>query len=358
MSYQTVTLYFMTGTGNSYRAATWIAEAAGRHGAQAELLPIGPQRPGVHPAGEGHLLGFLNPTHGFTAPWQMIRFVLGLPRGRGTHALIVPTRAGSKLGPWFLPGLEGTAGYLLALLLALKGYAVRGVQALDMPSNWTGLHPGFSPPVATAIVERARPRALRLADTVLSGGRHWGGWLPLLFGLALLPVSLGYLLVGRFFLSKLFFASGRCNGCGVCARNCPAGAIRMWGKKEPRPYWTFSCESCMRCMNFCPQNAIEAGHSWAVLLYFVVTIPAAGLVLRSLAERLPAMAALDNRWSGTLLQYAYTLLAIAASYLVFTLAIRVPAINRLFTLTTLTHYYRRYREPGTRLKDITPGNET
>jgi hypothetical protein len=37
--------------------------------------------------------------------------------------------------------------------------------------------------------------------------------------------------------------------------------------------------------------------------------------------------------------------------------IRIPPINRLFTYTTLTHYYRRYREPETRLKDLDRGKE-
>ena len=73
------------------------------------------------------LMGVLSPAHGFTAPWSVIRFVLGLCSGRGTHAFVCFTRAGTRLGPLFLPGLDGTAGYLVALILALKGYAVRGV---------------------------------------------------------------------------------------------------------------------------------------------------------------------------------------------------------------------------------------
>jgi len=32
--------------------------------------------------------------------------------------------------------------------------------------------------------------------------------------------------------------------------------------------------------------------------------------------------------------------------------LRVPLINRLFTVTTLTHYYRRYHEPDTTLNDL------
>jgi len=126
----------------------------------------------------------------------------------------------------------------------------------------------------------------------------------------------------------------------------------MWGKKEPRPYWTYRCENCMRCMNFCPKNAIEAGHSWAVILYYVTMIPVSDYVLNWLGGRVPWLASVKRAGLGMLLQYGYMLLAISVAYLLFTAAIRAPAINRLFSFTTLTHYYRRYHEPETRLKDM------
>jgi len=353
MFYQTATIYFMSGTGNSFRAATWIGEMAREQETDARVVPIDSGRPAEEiEEGGSHLVGLVMPTHGFTTPWQMLRFVLRLPHRKGTHAFVLPTRAGTKFGSVFLPGLEGTAGYLPALILALKGYRVRGVRGLDMPSNWTALHPGFSRESAEAIIARSRPKAQRFAGTILSGRPSFGSLIGLLLGLLLLPISLGYLLVGRFFLGRLFFASYRCDGCAVCARNCPADAIKMWGKKDPRPYWTYRCENCMRCMNFCPKNAIEAGHSWAVILYFVAAIPVSDYVLNWLGSMMPWLASLNRAGIGMLLQYGYMLLAISAAYLIFTLAIKVPAINRLFAFTTLTHYYRRYHEPETRLKDM------
>jgi hypothetical protein len=39
-------------------------------------------------------------------------------------------------------------------------------------------------------------------------------------------------------------------------------------------------------------------------------------------------------------------------YPLFHLALRIGWVNRLFTLTTPTHYYRRYHEPETALKDL------
>ncbi len=47
--------------------------------------------------------------------------------------------------------------------------------------------------------------------------------------------------------------------------------------------------------------------------------------------------------------------ALFLSYQLFWLLMRIPAVNTLFTYTTLTPYYRRYHQPETSLKDLTAG---
>ncbi len=355
MAYSDGTVYFMSGTGNSFRAATWLAEAARARGVEARLVQIAAGAAvRDEPGGAGRLVGLVFPTHGFTAPWPVLRLAWRLPPGQGAHAVVVPTRAGTKLGPVFLPGLEGTGGYLVALILKLKGYRVRGVTALDMPSNFMVAHPGFSEPSARAIVARAEPKCRAFAEAVLSGRRRFAGIVGLLLGLVLLPVSVAYALLGRFYLAKMMFASTRCTGCGLCARSCPHGAIRMVGRTRKRPYWTFACENCLRCLAWCPERAVESGHSLGVLLYFATTVPVGAWALNWLAPRLGLPAAANSLAVRLLLQYPYILLALFLSYLVFTFLSRIPLVNRLFTWTTLVHYFRRYHEPDTTLDALAP----
>ena len=371
-NYREATFYYYTGTGNSYRVTKWMAGAVRDAGvAVVTVCPIASAVPEEQIGrGETALLGLVMPTHGFTAPWAMLRFALRMPRPQGvqgvprvqrvqrlprrhkTHAMVVATRAGSKIGSIYTPGVEGSAIYLIALILFLKGYRIRGAAGVDMPTNWISLHPGLAPGTVAGIAARAETTVAGLMDIILSGNRRLAGWGNLVFGVLILPVSAAYMLVGRFCLGKLFFASDRCNGCGLCAEYCPNQAIRMRGSgRRRRPYWTFHCESCKRCMGFCPTQAVEASHLLAVGLYYL----SAAIPMTALVAWLMGRAPLLGFLGGTprlLLGSVFTILVLALAYPVLHFVLGIGWVNRFFTLFTLTHYYRRYREPGTRLKDL------
>jgi Pyruvate/2-oxoacid:ferredoxin oxidoreductase delta subunit len=353
MTYREATFYFYTGTGNSYRVAVWMADAIHDAGIAATVQPI----ESAHPAekigqGETALLGLVMPTHGFTAPWAMLSFALRLPRRRHTHAVVIATRAGVRIGSTYFPGFEGTATLLVASILALKGYRIRSMAGIDMPSNWISVHPGLSPDSVAGITARARTRVAHLIAAILSGERRFSSWIVFLLGLLVLPISLAYLLIGRFFLVKLFFASDRCNGCGLCAQHCPNGAIEMRGSgRDSRPYWTFRCESCMRCMAYCPMRAVEASHLLGVGAYLLAGIIPTTALLAWLAVRVPVLVFLS--WTPDwVLESVNAIIAIGLAYPVFHLLLRIRWVHRFFTRATLTYYYRRYREPETTLKDL------
>ena len=350
--YRDATIYFYTGTGNSRRVATWVAETMAEAGSTVTLSPIGSARPaGEVGSGEGALLGLVMPTHAFTAPWVVLHFALRLPRRRKTHATIIAARGGLRIGRLYVPGFEGSATLLVALILAAKGYAIRGTAGIDMPANWTALHPGLPPQAVDEIIERARAKTHRFSDKVLSG-QQVSSWLTWLIGLILLPISLGYLLIGRFFLAKLFFASHRCTECGLCAASCPNQAIEMRGEGSMiRPYWTSRCESCMRCMAYCPVEAVEASQGLAIGVYLLTRVVPTTAALGWLAARMPLIAFLRRVPPGIVL-WATALATLALLYPPLHCLLRFKPFNWLFTHATLTHLYRRYHEPATPVEDL------
>jgi ferredoxin len=243
----------------------------------------------------------------------------------------------------------------------LKGYHVRGAMSVDMPSNWFSLHPIQKQQTHEAIINRGEKKSSRFIEKIFHGDAVWLTWNNLYeftWGVLLSLLSAAYLFAGRFFLAKLFFANSDCDSCSVCAKNCSVNAIQMWGKEDPKPFWLYNCESCMRCAAFCPKDAIEAGHSWGVVLYYITAIPIATFLLLSLDGYIPGIRNFDGTLVSQVLNLIYLYPALFLSYRIFHLLIQIPAVNRFFTYTTFTHFWGRYREPNIKLRDFRQNKKT
>ncbi len=354
--YDRALIYFWSGTGNSYRISRWLEKVVKTKGINAEIKSIDTYRQPEDISRETKdLIGIVFPTHGFTAPWHILKFAWRLPRGNGTEAICIAARAGLKFGQVYPPGISGTATFIVALILMFKGYKLQGALSVDMPSNWFSLHPIQSLKSHEAIIDRGENSVNRFMEKIVQGRRVWltlNNLYELIWGLLLSPISVAYLFAGRFFLAKLFFANKNCNGCALCADNCSVKAIKMWGRKKPTPFWKYNCESCMRCAAFCPHGAIEAGHSWGVILYFISAIPISAYLFTLLDAYIPGIRALEGSLFREFLNLLYFYPAIFISYYIFFLLIQIPWINWFFTHTTLTHFWGRYREPRASLKKI------
>jgi len=163
--------------------------------------------------------------------------------------------------------------------------------------------------------------------------------------IALAPIAFMYFMYGRFYFAKLYIASTDCDTCRLCEEKCPTASIRMINK---RPFWKFTCESCMRCINICPRQAIQASHSLAVVIAVASSLLPIAIMLKILNAHIPA--ALQKpvdfiiNWGISLTLY------FIISGTVFWL-IRLKWINKLFSATSLTKYWRRYIAPGIKPRD-------
>jgi ferredoxin len=52
---------------------------------------------------------------------------------------------------------------------------------------------------------------------------------------------------------RAFKPGAGCNGCGLCVKLCPGGAIAM---ENGRPVFSSGCEQCQACLNWCPRRSI------------------------------------------------------------------------------------------------------
>ncbi|HNW99673.1 MAG TPA: EFR1 family ferrodoxin [Bacteroidales bacterium] len=261
-------IFYFSGTGNAKHVAEWFSDYANEKGVASEIIDISKmEKRSIVPI-DGEMLGLISPTHGFNFPPIMINFIFRLPRTKFRNKVfIMNTRAGMKISKLFLPGLSGIALLLAALILLLKGYRIIGMRSIDLPSNWISLHPGLREKVVISMYEHYKHKTISIAGKILSGKKTYRALITLPIDLLISPIAIGYYFIGRFILSKTFYASASCDNCMLCINQCPVKAIKLVDK---RPFWSYRCESCMRCMNNCPKRAIETGHGYFIGLFILI----------------------------------------------------------------------------------------
>jgi Pyruvate/2-oxoacid:ferredoxin oxidoreductase delta subunit len=338
-------LYYFSGTGNAKNVAYRIVKKAGKYGINSCISDLSQiDRKNISAPAENEMIGFVSPTHGFNFPPVTMYFIFRFPRTKFKNKVfIVNTRAGMKLGKYFLPGLSGLALWLAVLALWIKGYKIIGLRSIDLPSNWISLHPGLKEKVVLSIQERCRRITDKFADDIFNGKKNYRALYDILQDLLVSPIGVLYFFIGRFFLAKTFYASSKCNNCDVCIEGCPVHAIK---KISNRPYWTFKCESCMKCMNTCPQRAIETGHGYVFgSLYVINTFAIVAFwnyisTLNFFPEQGAAFQIMQQ-----LVDAGLTLFLLMIGYRLIHYLKRMVILKQIIEYTSLTKYafWRRYK---------------
>ncbi len=339
-AYPKLVIYYFSGTGNSGNVAHWMADIAKEKDMEVSLINIAKtERRCIESPGPDAVVAFCSPIHGFNYPPVMLNFILRFPKAKN-HVLLLNTRAGMLIGKWNVPGLTGIAFYFSALILKLKGYSIRSMFPVDLPSNWISVHPGLNDRTVKFLHERNREKVYRFAENVLAGGTNFRAVRELVQDLLISPISLGYYFIGRFFFAKTYYASAACDNCGLCIQSCPVKAIKT---VDNRPFWTFNCESCMHCMSYCPKRAIETAHGSIVLITVLSSLVFSGLLCRYFGQ---LFFDIERTFAGFILESVLFLGILAVWYRLLHYAMRFKFVERLVVYTSLTKYKfwgRRYR---------------
>lgn len=331
MSFQKLTIFYFSGTGNSKNVAQWMSSLASKHNIECSTHSIASiERNSLKPLPIGSLIIFVSPVHGFNYPPVMLNFIARFPSGKN-KVILMDTRAGMLIGNYNLPGLSGAAFLFSSLILKLKGYSIAGTKSVDLPSNWMSLHPGLNKKTVLTLHEKNKAKVIDFGEKILSGKNVYFSFYELILDIIVAPISIAYYIVGRFVFAKTFYASGDCNNCDVCVKNCPVKAII---KIDNRPFWTFNCESCMRCMSNCPKRSIETAHGF-IISYCLFASVLTGLFFHyfnSLFFIIP------DGIVRYVIESAIFLLFLAIFYRIFHYLMRFRFFERLMVFTSLTKY--------------------
>jgi ferredoxin len=341
-----IVIFYFSGTGNARNVTHWIGDIASNHNVPIEIIDISKLKSRKEiKIEENSMIGFCSPTHGFNFPPIMFHFLLRFPKSKKNNAFIVNTRAGMKMGKFFLPGLSGLAQILSALILIIKGYKIKGMYPVDLPSNWISVHPGIKPSIVDSIYKRRKKQTEAFAHKILNNGNDYKGLKTIIIDLFIAPIAFLYYVVGRFILAKTFYASNDCTNCNICIQKCPVQAIKL---VENRPFWTYKCESCMQCMNICPERAIETAHGYVFAIYFFIS----SYLVVEIYKLLHINYFIDSilpAWSSGIFKFfidaALLLSLYFAFYRIFHFLLRFRFFERIIVFTSLTKwkFWRRFK---------------
>lgn len=331
MPYQKLTIFYFSGTGNSKNVAQWLSSAASKNNIECSIYNIASiERNSVVPVPIDSLVVFVSPVHGFNYPPVMLNFIARFPKGKN-KVILMDTRAGMLIGNYNLPGLSGAAFLFSSFILKLKGYSIAGIKSVDLPSNWMSLHPGLNKKTILTLHEKNKAKVIDFGEKILSGKKVYISLHEFIFDIIVAPISIGYYIAGRFIFAKTFYASGDCNNCDVCVKNCPVKAII---KIDNRPFWTFKCESCMRCMSNCPKRSIETAHGF-IISFFLFSSALTGLFFYYFNRMFFIIPEGIIRY---VIETAIFLLMLGISYRIVHYLMRYRFFERLMVYTSLTKY--------------------
>lgn len=238
-------IFFFSGTGNSEYVALRIARACGER--VVDIENFDPSRFGVD---DWRVLGVVSATHTWGPAAIMVDFLrdLRLPENADVGYSFCVSTCGTT---------SGASGRMADQELRRScGFGFDAFFDVKMPDTWTPLFDLSDAEKVAKTNERAEPEIDEIIERVSS--RSKGDFQKRRMPTFISRAAYRVMYPGMRNTSA-FTAGEECTGCGLCARQCPSGAIEMHGE---RPVWAKSeCTICMRCLHSCPVFAIQRGRA-------------------------------------------------------------------------------------------------
>ena len=249
-----VTVYYFSGTGNSYYIAKSIIE-----GISGRLINIATVIKQNEINNDDNIIGIVFPVYYGNIPNIIQKFVSKLKQISSKYIFVVVTYGGGK----------GRSIRVIKKLVKANNGRISAAYGIHMPQN-------------TFRKNADKPEVLyQKADTIIpiirrNMQKRASGFFSTELIADILQRPLSYLLIpsykkyirqtagGRnneslmelqYRMDNTFHVNDECNGCGHCAEICPVDNIEL---DRGRPVWLHHCVNCIACYSFCPQKAIES----------------------------------------------------------------------------------------------------
>lgn len=238
-------ILWYSGCGNSRFIAESLAKRLGNQ--ELKFIPDA-ERENCRNPEHGGILGIVFPVYAWSVPNLVSDYLRKLRLEHKPDYVFAACTCGDN---------TGHTVRVLSKDLAKAGLQLDAFFVFQMPNTYINLK-GFhldSPELANSKIEAS---VKQLDQTVeLIEKRAKGDYNKLLGNSPWLKT---YIVKPLFYALLItdskFRVSQECNGCGLCAKNCPLKNITM---ENGHPHWNGHCTQCNSCYHRCPKNAISFG---------------------------------------------------------------------------------------------------
>ena len=192
-------------------------------------------------------------------PWVIVAPIYAWQMPRVVREWLAKTTLAGNKNVYFVftcGGDMGAAGKYAKDLCDKKGMVYCGSAEIKMPENYIIMFKAPEKEKIDLSVKLAEGKLTKIAEEIVKGNAITEKKTGFADGLKSGIVNDGF--YKRFVNAKKFYAKESCIGCGLCAKKCPLGNIKM---AYGRPVWESerNCTQCMACICYCPVEAIEYG---------------------------------------------------------------------------------------------------
>jgi ferredoxin/flavodoxin len=244
MNNATVDIYFFTGTGNTFLAASKIAQSLESKNCKVSIFDIA--KTDANSLNLSHTIGIGFPI-AFCNTFPIVKdFINTFPNVKNTTEVFIFTTMGDS-------SLNAASNF--GHILQSKGYKLIGASGFLMPNNFIAVQKENK-----NIKKRQKAyRQMEIFANNLINTDTKPIKINIFFKLCFIITNfITDRWKGKLFqkIVKFKIQKNKCIKCGLCAKLCPVENIDFKGI-----YPTFkaqNCQICMRCISYCPQKAIKS----------------------------------------------------------------------------------------------------
>lgn len=234
-------IFYFSATGNTLHAAKKVAEATGDR-----LVDISDVAQEISVPVDDETIGFVLPTYFYGIPSLLPDLIAKLDVKHPNPFIYLVLTCG---------GTSGNASGVFEKMLEQRGLHLSATHTVRMVDNYVPMFKIVSPSEIASRLKDADGEIDIIAKKILwksiDRAEEHRGRLPGVM------TTLAYPMYKHGRKTSKFTVSDTCIGCGLCAKNCPAKAIKIVDKK---PVWVKDrCVLCLRCLHRCPKESINYG---------------------------------------------------------------------------------------------------